>query len=273
MDSKAADLPQVNRLLDIMAALRNPDGGCPWDLKQTMESLIPYTIEEAYEVAAAITDGDMHDIRDELGDLMFQVVFYAQLAKEQGDFDFDGIAEAVADKLVRRHPHVFADGSVTDSEDVKRQWEQIKKQERANKATDSSVFADVPTNLPAILQAMKIQKRCAAVGFDWHEAQQVLAKVTEETQEVADELTASERDQAKVQEEIGDLLFATVNLARHCKVNPETALRQANVKFMQRFREVERLAGERALALDSAGLERLEALWQEAKQILREPQG
>ncbi|EGN75687.1 MazG family protein [Idiomarina sp. A28L] len=271
MNNNGTDLPQVNRLLDIMAALRNPDGGCPWDLKQTMESLIPYTIEEAYEVAAAITEGNKDDIRDELGDLMFQVVFYAQLAKEQGDFDFDGIAEAIADKLVRRHPHVFADGAVTDAEDVKRQWEQIKKQERDNKAVDSSVFADIPTNLPAILQAMKIQKRCSAVGFDWDEPEQVLAKIAEETQEVAEELAATPREQEKVQEEIGDLLFATVNLARHCKVNPETALRQANAKFMRRFREVEKLASEQELALDTAGLERLEALWQEAKKILRAP--
>ncbi|RUO22684.1 nucleoside triphosphate pyrophosphohydrolase [Aliidiomarina iranensis] len=269
MTKDAPELPNMNRLLDIMAALRNPEGGCPWDLKQTMESLIPYTIEEAYEVAAAITEGNIENIRDELGDLIFQVVFYAQLAKEQGEFDFDGIAEAIADKLVRRHPHVFADGEVADAEDVKRQWELIKKQERADKATDRSVFADIPSNLPAILQALKIQKRCAAVGFDWDEPEQVLAKISEETQEVAEELSASERHQEKVEEEIGDLLFATVNLARHCKVNPETALRRANVKFMQRFREVERLAEEQQINLDNAGLARLESLWGTAKSNLK----
>lgn len=267
--AEQVQLKHVNRLLGIMAQLRNPDGGCPWDLKQTMASLIPYTIEEAYEVAAAIYTGNPLEIKDELGDLLFQVVFYAQLANEQGDFSFDEVAQAVADKLIRRHPHVFANGSVTDADDVKRQWEQIKQQERAEKPGDDSVLADIPTNLPGLLQALKIQKRCAAVGFDWDNPSQVIAKVREETDEVAAELAVAEGQiqQDRVAEEIGDLLFATVNLARHCKVNPETALQRANQKFMQRFRSVETLAKQHDVAIENAELSELEALWQQAKKI------
>jgi ATP diphosphatase len=267
--AEQAQLQHVNRLLEIMAQLRNPDGGCPWDLKQTMASLIPYTIEEAYEVAAAIHTGNPLEIKDELGDLLFQVVFYAQVANEQGDFSFDEVAQAVADKLIRRHPHVFANGSVTDAEDVKRQWEQIKQQERAEKPGDDSVLADIPSNLPGLLQALKIQKRCAAVGFDWDNPSQVIAKVREETDEIVAELAVAQEQiqQDRVVEEIGDLLFATVNLARHCKVNPETALQRANQKFMQRFRLVETLAKENDVTIASAELHELEALWQQAKKI------
>lgn len=272
MMQQELSLPHVQQLLEIMAALRNPNGGCPWDLKQTMESLIPYTIEEAYEVAAAVQAGELPAIQDELGDLLFQVVFYAQLAAEQGAFNFDDIAAAVAAKLIRRHPHVFADGAVTDAEDVKRQWELIKRQERAEKAEDNSVLADIPRNLPSLLQALKIQKRCAAVGFDWDNAAQVLAKVREESDEVAAELaqvsdSADANVQARIQEEIGDLLFATVNLARHCKVNPETALQQANQKFMQRFRALEESARAQRIDIAQAPLSQLEALWQQVKTL------
>ncbi|RUO36350.1 nucleoside triphosphate pyrophosphohydrolase [Aliidiomarina sanyensis] len=258
-------LPQTARLLDIMQALRDPQTGCPWDLNQTMETLIPYTIEETYEVADAITRGGREEIKDELGDLLFQVVFYAQLAREQGDFSFDEVAGAIADKLVRRHPHVFGDGQADTPEAVLRQWEQIKQQERANKPDDHSVFSGVPVNLPALMQAQKIQKRCANVGFDWPDAEPVLAKIREEVAEVEDALSQTSVNAEAVEEEVGDLLFAVVNLARHCQVNPETALRKANQKFMRRFRAVEQTAQQQGVGVEALDLNALEVLWQSVK--------
>ncbi|MCC5856424.1 MAG: nucleoside triphosphate pyrophosphohydrolase [Idiomarina sp.] len=270
--SSEPDKRGIDQLIEVMAALRDPERGCPWDLKQTMQSLTPYTIEEAYEVAAAIQEGNIEDIRGELGDLLFQVVFYARVADEQAWFDFDGIAAAMADKLIRRHPHVFGDEQVGDSEDVKVRWEAIKRAEREERARQSppeevnTVFADVPANLPAMLRAVKIQKRCASVGFDWPEATPVLDKIAEEVEEVRAELGAKHISQERVEEEIGDLLFAVVNFARHCHVNPERALQQANQKFMNRFKAVEVLVQQSPQGFAEHSLEDLELLWQQVKQ-------
>ncbi|WP_269434580.1 nucleoside triphosphate pyrophosphohydrolase [Aliidiomarina indica] len=259
-------LPQMQRLLNIMQDLRDPKHGCPWDREQTMDTLIPYTIEEAYEVADAITKGDMRGIRDELGDLLFQVVFYAQLGNEQGKFDFDDVAAGISDKLVRRHPHVFGDLDAADSAEVLRNWEQIKRQERqGNDVEEASVLAGIPSNLPALMQASKIQKRCATVGFDWAEPAPVLAKINEEVEEVRVELARNEPNQAAIEEEIGDLLFAVVNLARHCHVNPETALRKANEKFTNRFKKLEKLAEKKGISVEKASLDSLEDLWGKVK--------
>jgi ATP diphosphatase len=258
-------MQQLQRLIGIMQALRDPAGGCPWDLKQDFHSIVPHTIEEAYEVADAIAQEDPAAIRDELGDLLFQVVFYAQLGQEKNWFDFADIAEGVSDKLVRRHPHVFGDSAVADADTVKEQWEAIKRQERAQKDAGGSVFDDVPANLPAMLQALKIQKRCRSVGFDWDDIADVAAKVREEVDEVTDELE-DPVDQSRVEEEIGDLLFAVVNLARHSKVNPETALRKANQKFMGRFRHIEGEVAKQQRPLHEHSLQELEGYWQQAKQ-------
>lgn len=257
----------LQRLLAIMQQLRDPDGGCPWDLKQDFASIVPHTIEEAYEVADAIASGDVDAIQDELGDLLFQVVFYAQLGREQGWFGFEEIAHGVSDKLVRRHPHVFGDIQLNSADQVKTQWEQIKAQERADKATaEGSVFDGIASNLPAMLHALKLQKRCAQVGFDWDNPQDVVAKVEEEVVEVQQELAAKEVNAQRVEEEIGDLLFAVVNLARHVRVNPESALRQANQKFSRRFRFIEQEVQRRGDRIDDYSLTELEKLWQLAKQ-------
>lgn len=262
---KASTLQQTQALLDIMRQLRDPESGCPWDVEQTMASLTRYTIEEAYEVADAIESGDMGEIKDELGDLLFQVVFYAQIATEHGDFDFDDIAKAISDKLVRRHPHVFASQS-TAVDDLGAQWEAIKAQEKASKGqSDESILDKVPSGLPALMLAQKLQKQCAKVGFDWHDAFPVIDKVIEEINEVRDELIQERINQQAVEEEIGDLLFAVVNLARHCDVDADTALRNASHKFSKRFRLVEQLAAQQATPLTRMTLDEMEVLWQTAK--------
>ena len=243
---------QLSRLLEIIERLRDPETGCPWDQKQSFESIVPHTIEETYEVADAIFSGDMHDIKDELGDLLFQVVFYAQLGKEQGDFDFEDIAKAISDKLIRRHPHVFDESDEADvsegldlneggsdeklhktQDELNNQWEQIKAQERAskNQELDTSTLANIPQGMTPLLRAQKLQKKCSKVGFDWTELPPVVDKIHEEIEEVLAEVNVSEPDQQAVEEEIGDLLFAVVNLARHTSVNAETALIKANRKF------------------------------------------
>lgn len=259
-------LTGIAGLLQVMAKLRDPEHGCPWDKAQTMSSLIPYTIEEAYEVAAAITAGDWDEIKGELGDLLFQVVFYAQLANEQQRFDFDAIAQQMTDKLIRRHPHVFGDKQADDAAAVKAQWEQIKAVERANNGVTESVFDGVPNSLPSLLLALKLQQRAATVGFDWPSLHPVLAKVREEIDEVQAELERAEPDADAIAEELGDLLFAVVNLARHAQIHPEDALRRANQKFKQRFQMIEQRLRERHLSVNQLALNELEEEWSAVKQ-------
>ncbi|MCO1583165.1 nucleoside triphosphate pyrophosphohydrolase, partial [Escherichia coli] len=217
---------QIDRLLTIMQRLRDPENGCPWDKEQTFATIAPYTLEETYEVLDAIAREDFDDLRGELGDLLFQVVFYAQMAQEEGRFDFNDICAAISDKLERRHPHVFADSSAENSSEVLARWEQIKTEERAQKAQHSALD-DIPRSLPALMRAQKIQKRCANVGFDWTTLGPVVDKVYEEIDEVMYEAQQAVVDQAKLEEEMGDLLFATVNLARHLGTKAEIALQKA----------------------------------------------
>lgn len=257
------DNTQLNRLLDIMARLRAPDG-CPWDKKQTMASLTRYTIEEAYEVADAIATNDNEAVRQELGDLLFQIVFYSQIARENGAFDFESVARAIADKMVRRHPHVFGDTQV-DEKDLSAQWEAIKASEKSSASAGDSIFDAIPSGLPALKLAHKVQRQCAKVGFDWDTVQPVLAKVREEIDEIEAEVHAQPFSQQRLEEEIGDALFAMVNLARHCNVDADTALRQASHKFTTRFRHIEHCAREQKRSLSALDLAELEQMWQDAK--------
>lgn len=256
--------PPLARLQAIMARLRDPEHGCPWDLSQDFASIVPHTIEETYEVADAIASGDRAAIRDELGDLLFQVVFYAQLGKEEGVFDLDAIATAISDKLVRRHPHVFGELDESDPARLNANWEQIKAQERAGRQADTSVLADVPLALPALSRSVKLQKRAARVGFDWQELAPVFDKIAEEIDEVKAELPGA--DPARLQDEVGDLLFAVSNLARHLQVDPEAALRGTNAKFERRFRAIEQRVQQRGETMATQGLEKLEAHWQAVKE-------
>ena len=273
----AANRYQLSDLLYLMARLRDPEGGCPWDLQQDFASIVPHTLEEAYEVADAIEREDFAHLPSELGDLLFQVVYYSQLGQELQMFDFSTVVHSITEKLVRRHPHVFADGqlyaarqtSAVNSEQVKQRWEEIKQQERAEQAEPEqaiSVLADIPLNMPALSRALKIQKRASSVGFDWSSLPPVLAKVDEELQEVREALASG--DQAAISEELGDLLFATVNVARHLKVNPETALRAANIKFSERLQAVEQQARQQGVALSDCTEAQLDAMWNLAKQTL-----
>jgi len=255
---------QLDRLLDIMQRLRDPQTGCPWDKAQTFATIAPYTLEETYEVLDAIAREDFEDLRGELGDLLFQVVFYARMAEEQGRFDFNEICRAISDKLERRHPHIFGDANFTDSEQVLANWEKTKSAERAEKAQHSTLD-DIPESLPALMRAYKIQKRCAAVGFDWTTLGPVVDKVHEELDEVMHEANQAVVDEAKLEEEIGDLLFATVNLSRHLGSKAEIALQKANRKFERRFREVEKIIAAQGLKLEDATLDQMEAAWCEVK--------
>jgi ATP diphosphatase len=251
-----------------MSRLRHPQEGCAWDLKQDFISLIPYTIEEAYEVADAAEREDMEDLRSELGDLLLQVVFYSQMAKEQDLFDFEQVAESICEKLIVRHPHVF-DGAVFNTDEERKQaWEAAKERERAAKAKNTepeSVLDGIAINLPALVQCEKIQDRAASHGFDWKEVEPVFAKVHEELEEVKEAWQSG--DQPHIQEEIGDLLLVVVNLARHLKVNPEIALKESNKKFSRRFNYIEQQVNASGRRLRDCELEELDAFWHQAKQL------
>ena len=258
-------MSSVDRLLKIMAALRDPDTGCPWDCEQTFDTIVPYTIEEAYEVAEAIEHRDWDELRLELGDLLFQVVFYAQMAAEEGRFDFEQVATAICEKMERRHPHVFADAQVEDAEAQTRASLEHKAAERAAKGQQETAWLDsVNSKLPALQRAKKLQKRAAEVGFDWPEITGVLAKLDEEQVELKHAI-AEGVDKSAVEAELGDLLFSCVNLARHLKVDPEAALRKSNHKFEQRFGYVERALNKEGRALAETSLEEMDRLWNEAK--------
>ena len=262
-------MSQVERLLQIMTRLRDPQGGCPWDIQQTFASIAPYTIEEAHEVADAIDRGDMADLRDELGDLLLQVVFHAQMASEQGAFAFADVVDAICDKMQRRHPHVFGDASVADAAAQTDAWEAHKKAERAARGEDASAVAGIARGLPAFTRALKLQSRAARTGFDWPDHRPVLAKLHEELDELAAEFEALARHDAgargRLQEELGDVLFVAANLARHARLDPDAALRAANHKFERRFRAMEALAAADGVAFDALSLHDQERYWERAK--------
>jgi nucleoside triphosphate diphosphatase len=268
----------IQCLLAIMAALRTPGTGCPWDLAQDFGSIAPYTIEEAYEVADAIERGDLHDLKEELGDLLLQVVFHARMAEEEGLFDFGEVIEGITAKLVRRHPHVFGDVGELQPDEVNRLWDRIKREEKAERrerlgeqAPDSSLLTGVPLALPALTRAEKLTRKAATVGFDWPDTRQVVAKIHEELEELHEAAATQSPD--RVADEVGDLLFAVANLARHLKVDPEAALRGTNAKFERRFRAIERALGDDGRSLQEADLDEMERLWTEAKQAERVPAG
>lgn len=256
----------VDKLRWVMSQLRDPNGGCPWDLKQDFASIVPYTLEEAYEVAEAIDQKDFTELEKELGDLLFQVIFYSQLGQEQDLFSFDSVVAAICEKLIRRHPHVFGDTDLRSDAEIKANWENEKAKERAEKADTEqppSILADIPNRLPALSQAAKIQKRCAHVGFDWLAIEDVFEKVEEEVAEVKAELGTNEE---KLAEELGDLMFAVVNLCRHAKQDPEQLLRKANKKFTRRFQGVEQRVAESGKSIEQHDLQTLDNYWRQVKQ-------
>lgn len=259
---------EIVRLLTIMRRLRDPEDGCPWDVKQDFRTIAPYTIEEAYEVADAIDRGNLDDLRDELGDLLLQVVFHARMAEESGHFDFSSVTRAISDKMVRRHPHVFAEAQERDAESQTKAWETQKAEERAAKAKaegrEPSILEGISAALPPTTRALKLQKRAARVGFDWPEIRPVLEKIEEELAEIRTEI---DRDAAveRLEDELGDLLFAVTNLARHLKIDPDSALRRTNAKFEARFQAIEVALAKEGRSIEDADLEEMERLWQAAK--------
>lgn len=257
----------IDRLLSVMAKLRDPNGGCPWDIEQTFATIAPYTIEEAYEVAEAIDHGDMASLKDELGDLLFQVVFYAQMAKEQGEWDFDAVATAIADKMERRHPHVFGNADIRSAEAQTQAWEATKAAERAHRGSES-VLDGVARTLPPTTRAFKLQRRAARVGFDWAKPADVLDKITEEVAEIKYEID-TDAPEDRLEDEMGDVLFACVNLARKLNIDPDRALKRANAKFDRRFRHIEAELSAQGKSPQDATLDEMEALWTEAKHMER----
>jgi len=264
----------IDRLLEIMAALRTPVTGCPWDLEQDFRSIAPYTLEEAFEVIDAIERDDLDDLREELGDLLLQVVFHARMAEEKQAFDFGDVVEAITTKMIRRHPHVFGDEDAREAGMAKGAWNRIKAEEKAERAKrrveqgldsgeKNGFLDDVPQALPALMRALKLQQKAAKVGFDWSQAEPILDKIAEETVELRDALQSGRK--AEIAEEYGDLLFAIVNLGRHLDIEPESALRATNEKFRSRFRFIEKSLEEQKRSLDEASLEEMEELWQKAK--------
>jgi ATP diphosphatase len=268
----------ISRLIEIMAALRTPGTGCPWDLKQDFSTIAPFTIEEAYEVADAIDRGDMEELKLELGDLLLQSVYHARMAEEAGHFDFSDVVEAITRKMIRRHPHVFGDEVARTAGIAKGAWERIKSEEKAELAAArasrgqaekpaTSLLDDVPTALPGLMAAVKLQTRAGKVGFDWNDPRAVIAKIREELDEVEAELDSD--SQTRQAEEVGDLLFAIANLARHLNLDPEGAVRTANAKFRRRFRHIEERIADAGKKLAEASLDEMEALWSEAKALER----
>lgn len=255
----------ISQLIEIMAALRTPGSGCPWDLEQNFRTIAPYTLEEAYEVTDAIARDDLAGLKDELGDLLLQVVFHARMAQEQGAFDFGDVVETINAKLVRRHPHVFADAEGKTAKAVEGLWERIKAQEKSERGENapSGALAGVPVALPALTRALKLQNKAGSVGFDWNDPRAVLAKIREEANEIEAELDRN--DKSRIAGEVGDLLFAVVNLARHLDVDPEGALRETNLKFERRFSAIERALAQRGKTLRDATLAEMDELWDEAK--------
>ena len=262
-------MSDIDRLLAVMARLRDPERGCPWDLEQTFETIAPHTVEEAYEVLDAVRRGDMAALVDELGDLLFQIVFYARLGREAGIFDFADVARMVSDKMVRRHPHVFGDEPTPDAAARTRRWEAIKAAERAAR-NDGGALDGVVRALPALSRALKLQRRAARVGFDWRAVEPVLGKLREEIAELEAELDRPDAPPARVADEIGDLLFSCVNLARHVGADPEAALREANDKFERRFRRVEALLAAAGRTPEQASPDEMDRLWERAKSGERE---
>ena len=256
----------IERLLDIMAALRKPETGCPWDLAQNFSTIAPYTLEEAYEVADAIARDDLADLKDELGDLLLQVVFHARMAEERGAFDFGDVVQAITEKLIRRHPHVFSDETSRTPRAVEGLWERIKAEEKAATNTgQTGALAGIPVALPALSRALKLQAKASRVGFDWNDPRAVLRKIREETDEIEAELDRAEMNKAATGGEVGDLLFAVVNLARHLDADPEAVLRQTNLKFERRFAAIERALAARGKVPQEVSLAEMDTLWNEAK--------